>query len=70
MERNTKYLINGYKVDDKTFRQKLISFGFLPGVIFEVVRSTPLGGPLEIDILGSKVAIRQKDMAMLDFQKV
>lgn len=67
---NTKFIIEGYHDNNPTFRQKLISLGFVPGVTFSVVRQAPLGDPVEINILGTHVALREKDAKMLSLRKL
>ncbi|MCF6764408.1 FeoA domain-containing protein [Thiotrichales bacterium 19S3-7] len=43
---------------------RLLAFGFIPGVKFNVLRKAPLGNPFEIEIQGVKVSLRK---AELDF---
>ncbi len=65
-----KFLIEGYNEEDPTFRQKLVSLGFIPGVTFDVVRYAPLGDPIEISILDTHVALRKKDATILKLKQV
>ncbi|SFM98319.1 ferrous iron transport protein A [Izhakiella capsodis] len=52
------------------WRQKLLSFGLLPGSTFEIVRIAPLGDPVEIRTCRSSLMLRKKDMIHLELQEV
>ncbi|MBP7148180.1 MAG: ferrous iron transport protein A [Acidobacteria bacterium] len=41
-------------------RSRLASLGLLPGVLVQVVTRAPLGGPVLIDVGGTRVAIGRK----------
>ena len=41
----------------------LASLGFVPGTPLRIVRRAPLGGPVEIDIRGTRVCVRPGDLA-------
>lgn len=43
------------------FQRRLYTLGFLRGATVQVVRRMPLGGPLEVDIRGARLGIRQHD---------
>ncbi len=66
----SQFVIEGYRDNNPTFRQKLVSLGFVPGVTFSVIRQAPLGDPIEINILGTHVALRKQDMQMLHLRKI
>ncbi len=66
----SQFVIEGYRDNNPTFRQKLVSLGFVPGVTFSVVRQAPLGDPVEINILGTHVALRKKDVQILNLRKI
>lgn len=38
----------------------LMELGFVPGAEVEVIRQAPLGDPLEIEVLGARLAIRRE----------
>lgn len=63
-----RYLIKGYKTLDDNFKQKLMALGFLPGVQFEILRSAPLGDPLQVRMLDTDIAVRKKDLASLQLE--
>ncbi|PIJ49531.1 ferrous iron transporter A [Erwinia sp. OLTSP20] len=52
------------------WRQKLLSFGLLPGSVFEIVRIAPLGDPIEIRTCRQSLMLRKKDMIHLELREV
>lgn len=40
---------------------KLMQIGLVPGETVRVLRYAPLGGPMEIEIMGYRLAIRKAD---------
>ena len=51
-----------------TYRQKLLSLGMLPGSSFKVIRSAPFGDPLQIEVRGVSLLLRQKDLYLLSLE--
>ena len=43
------------------YRAKLLSMGLTPGVEFKVVRSAPMGDPIEIQIRGYRLSLRREE---------
>ncbi len=54
--------INGYKETNHQFRRRLISFGLIPGAEFKLVRFAPMGDPIQIEVMGSQIALRHSDV--------
>ena len=48
-----------------TFRRKLLAMGITPGCKVLVVRSAPLGDPLEIEMRGFFLSLRRKEAAAI-----
>jgi DtxR family Mn-dependent transcriptional regulator len=46
-------------------RQKLMDLGLLPGTLVEMVRSAPLGDPIQIKVRGTSLAIRRSEARTL-----
>lgn len=44
-------------------RRRLVEMGFVPGVTVAVVATAPLGDPLEVSLLGYRLAIRRSEAA-------
>ncbi len=43
------------------FRSRMLALGITPGSPVRVIRQMPLGGPLEIEVRGTTVALRLRD---------
>ncbi len=57
--------IDGYEGGSSSFRRRLMSFGLIPGAEFKVIRFAPMGDPVQIEVMGAQVALRQADIKML-----
>ncbi len=65
------YRVIGFTSDcPHHYLAKLLSFGFLPGTIFQVERKGLFGGPLQIKIRDFSVSLRQKEFAFLKVEQV
>lgn len=56
--------------DNRTFRKKLLALGMLPGAEISLVRSAPLGDPLQFSVAGSSVALRKSDAALIQIEAI
>jgi len=56
------------KSGDKTYRQRLISMGLLPGTEFTVSRMAPLGDPIEILVRGFALSLRKAEAEILEIE--
>jgi len=43
-------------------RRRLLDLGFVPGTALEVVRTAPLGDPLEVSLRGYRICLRRADV--------
>lgn len=41
----------------------LVALGFVPGTPVRIIRGAPLGGPVEMEIRGTRVCTRRSDLA-------
>ncbi|RKZ27234.1 iron transporter FeoA [bacterium] len=46
-------------------RQRLLDIGFLPGRIVSVIRYAPLGDPIEVEVMGTRVSLRLNEAALI-----
>ncbi len=46
---------------DPCYRQKLLRMGLVRGTVFTLVRKAPLGDPVEIELCGYKLMLRQTE---------
>ena len=61
--------ITGFSTADAQYRQKLLRMGLTKNASFEVVRKAPLGGPIEIEVRGSRVVLRSDEADVLEVEK-
>lgn len=55
---------------EKTYRQRLIALGLLPGTEFKVIRMAPLGDPIEIVVRGFSLSLRKCEATLLQIEEV
>jgi ferrous iron transport protein A len=59
-------VVSGFSKADSAYRQKLLRMGLTRNVEFTVVRKAPLGGPIEIEVRGSRVVLRSDEADVLE----
>ncbi len=58
--------IAGFKKGCSQYRQKLISMGLTPNTLFQVMRTAPMGDPVEIIVRDYNLSLRRDEaMAVL-----
>lgn len=55
---------------DTQYRRKLLSLGVTRGVEFFVIRKAPLGSPMQIDVRGTALILRQEEARHLLLERV
>ena len=55
---------------DQHFRQKLLSMGLIPGAIITIKRIAPMRDPLHIEVNGSELSVRKRDLSLIILEKV
>jgi ferrous iron transport protein A len=55
---------------NRSYREKLLSMGLLPGTEFTVTRLAPLGDPIEINVRGYAMTLRKEEAKMLTVMRV
>ncbi|MCL9781851.1 FeoA domain-containing protein [Vibrio sp. S4M6] len=61
------YVVDKYSKEmSLDFRQRLMAMGMIPGSTFQVVRSAPLGDPIEIEVKGFLLSLRKKELSLLN----
>ena len=50
----------------KHYQEKLMSMGFIPGQKLYTICQAPLGGPIQIKINQTKLALRKSEISMLE----
>lgn len=60
LKRNETCRIVGYS-DKGAYRRQLLSLGLTPGAEIKMVRSAPLGDPMEFELLGFSLCLRRDE---------
>lgn len=50
-----------FSTSDPQYRQKLLRMGLTRNAEFSVVRKAPFGGPIEIEVKGSRLVLRSDE---------
>ena len=58
-----------FSTADPAYRQKLLRMGLTRNAGFTVVRKAPLGGPIELEVRGSRVVLRSDEADVLEVDK-
>lgn len=61
-------VIAGFSSADPAYRQKLLRMGLNKNADFKVVRKAPFGGPIEIEVKGSRVVLRSDEADVLEVE--
>ena len=59
----------GYSAPDGAYARLLVSLGLIPGTVLRVVRTAPLGDPIEIECRGARIVIRPREAGVLELEK-
>ncbi len=59
-------IIVGYARKDKELRKKLLAMGLLKGTEIKVIRTAPLGDPVEIELRGFQLSLRKEEAQALN----
>ncbi|MEN7972522.1 MAG: FeoA family protein [Verrucomicrobiota bacterium] len=69
MKRGDSGMIVDFSTADPQYRQKLLRMGLNRNAEFSVVRKAPFGGPIEIEVKGSRVVLRSDEADVLEVEK-
>lgn len=58
-------IIESIECDDKALRSHILDMGLTPGVEVTLIKTAPMGNPLEIRLRGYELTIRKEDAAKL-----
>jgi ferrous iron transport protein A len=61
--------VTGFNRSDASYRQKLLRMGLTRNVSFTVLRKAPLGGPIEIEVRGSRIVLRSDEADVLEVDR-
>jgi ferrous iron transport protein A len=54
-------MVSEFTTSDPQYRQKLLRMGLTRNAEFSVVRKAPFGGPIEIEVKGSRLVLRSDE---------
>ena len=60
----------GYKAGMRGYRHKLLAMGLTPGTELAMVRTAPLGDPVELKVRGFALSLRKHEAYSLLLEKV
>ncbi len=69
LKKNESGIVTGFSTTDAAYRQKLLRMGLNSNAEFVVVRKAPFGGPIEIEVRGSRVVLRSDEADVLEVDK-
>ena len=61
--------VAGFSTSDPAYRQKLLRMGLTRNAEFSVVRKAPFGGPIEIEVKGSRLVLRSDEADAFEVEK-
>lgn len=54
-------IVIGYEHGERAYRHKLIRMGLVKGCRFKLLRTAPLGDPVELDLNSHKLTLRKNE---------
>ncbi len=55
------------KVDgDESFRRRINEMGFIPGTKITVIKRAPMNDPIEYELMGYRISLREREAAMIE----
>ena len=62
--------ITGYRPGDRAYRCKLLALGLTRGTMVRLVNRAPLGDPVQCEVRGCKLSLRQAEAAVMQVEAV
>lgn len=63
-------IIESIECDDKALRSHILDMGLTPGVEVTLIKTAPMGNPLEIRLRGYELTIRKEDAAKIKIENI
>lgn len=60
--------MTGFQPGSASFRKKLLSMGMTLGAELDVIRTAPLGDPVEIRVRGCSLSLRKEEAAIVQVE--
>ena len=61
IRKGSKHVVCRYRKGGH-FRRRLMDMGFTPGTEFHIVKETPFGDPVIVNVRGSNISVRKNDL--------
>lgn len=61
-------VVLGLHNDNAALRRRILDMGITKGVTVEVIKTAPLGDPVDIGLRGYELCIRKSDLANIDVE--
>lgn len=58
--------ITGFTSVETNFRRKLLALGIMPGAEVVVMRTAPMGDPIQIKLRGASVSLRRAEASIIE----
>ena len=56
------------EIGDSALKDRLMTMGLIPGTQVKVLRSAPLGDPIEVTVRGYELSLRKADAEMIEVE--
>lgn len=53
---------------DASLQQRILEMGILPGQQVTVIRTAPLGDPIEVEVMGYSLSLRKSEAAYIEVE--
>ena len=63
-------IIQAIECEDKALRSHILDMGLTPGVEVTLIKTAPMGNPLEIRLRGYELTIRKEDAAKIKIENI
>lgn len=63
-----KALVTGLHNDNAALRRRILDMGITKGVTVEIIKTAPLGDPVDILLRGYELCIRKSEMTGIDVE--
>ncbi len=62
--------LHDFGATDVLYRRRLLSLGITRGVELSIVRVAPLGCPVQVEVRGTSLTLRQEEACFLQWERV
>lgn len=59
-------VVTKIKIEDKALKRRILDMGIVKGVTIKVIRTAPLGDPVEIEVRNYMLSVRKADLSFIE----